>query len=72
MADRSYLEQNKEEAGGNLYYIDYKCKALIFTFCIVGNCPTTPILPEKKRSEEVEMFLIDHHMHQVNTLKSVL
>ena len=44
MPERNYLKQNKEDVGGNLYYIDYKCKALIFAFCIVGNCPTPPIL----------------------------
>ena len=36
----NYIEQDKEAAGGNLYYNDYKHKALISAFCIVGNCLT--------------------------------
>ena len=64
MVEGNDLEQHKETAGGNLYYIDYKCKALISAFCIVENCPTAPRITEKKRSKEVEMFLIDHDMHQ--------
>ena len=63
MIQGNYIEQHKEEAGGNLYYIDYKCKALTSAFCIVGNCPRPPIIIEKKWWKEVEMFLIDHDMH---------
>ena len=64
MVERNDLEQHKETAGGNSYYIDYKRKALISAFCIVENFPTPPIITEKKRSKEVEIFLIDHDMHQ--------
>ena len=48
MIERNYIEQHKEKTGGNkaikivqfrsgnnLYYIDYKCKALISAFCII-------------------------------------
>ena len=55
----NYREQHKETAGGNLYYIDYKCNALISAFCIAGNCPIPPTITEKKQSKKVEMFLID-------------
>ena len=56
--------KQQETAGSNLYYIDYKPKALISAFCVVGNCPTPPTITEKKQGKEVEMFLIDHDMHQ--------
>ena len=36
------IEQHKETAGGNLYYIDYKHKASISAFCVFGTCPTPP------------------------------
>ena len=58
------LEQHKETVGGNLYYIDDKCKALISPFGVIGNCPTLPTITEKKQSKEVEIFLIDHDIHQ--------
>ena len=63
MVQGNYLDQHKEEAGGNLYYIGYKCRAVISAFCIVGNCQTPPIITDKKWSKEVEMFLIDYDMH---------
>ena len=50
MVQRNYLKQHKETAGGNLYYIDYKSKALISEFCIVGNCPTPTTITNKKWS----------------------
>ena len=69
----NYLKQQKETAGGNSYYIDYKCKALISAFCIAGNFVTPPTITEKKWSKEVKMFLINHDMHsKVNTLKLIL
>ena len=45
MIEGNYLEQHKETAGANLYYIDY---TLISAFCIIGNCPTLPAMTEKK------------------------
>ena len=63
MIVENYLDQHKEMASGNLYYIDCKHKALIFAFCVVENC-LTPTITEKKQSKEVEIFLIDHDMHQ--------
>ena len=47
MIEVNYRKQH-EEAGGNLYYIDYKCKALISAFSILGNCSTPPVITEKK------------------------
>ena len=44
--------------------MDYKLKAVISAFCIVGNCPTPPAVTKKVQSKEVGMFLIDHDMHQ--------
>ena len=38
MIKGNYLEQLKEAAGCNLYYINYKRKASISAFCIVGKC----------------------------------
>ena len=31
---------------------------------VIGNCPMPPTITEKKLSKEVQMFLIDHDMHQ--------
>ena len=33
-------------------------------FCVIGNCWTPPTITETKQGKEVEMFLIDHDMHQ--------
>ena len=63
MLEGNYLEQHKETAGGNLYYIDCKHKVFISAFCVVGDCQTPPTT-EKKRSKELEMFLINHNIHQ--------
>ena len=35
MIEWIYLEQHKEAAGGDLFYANYKCKALISAFCIL-------------------------------------
>ena len=64
MVEENYLEQRKKTAGGILYYIDYKCKTLISAFCVIVNCPTPPTITKKKRSKEVEMFFVNHDMHQ--------
>ena len=47
MIEGNYLKQHKEAAGGK-YYIDYKHKALISAFCVVGNSPTPPTITEEK------------------------
>ena len=64
VVEGNYLEQHRETADGNLYYIDYKHKALLSAFCVVRNCPTPPTITEKKRGKDVDMLLIDHDMHQ--------
>ena len=64
MVEGNYLEKHKETAGGNIYYIYCKHKALISAFYVVGSCLTPPTITEKKRGKEVEIFLIDHDMHQ--------
>ena len=61
MIEGNHLKQHKE--GGNLYYIDYKVKALISAFYIVGNYSAPPTITEKRWNKEVEMFLINHNMH---------
>ena len=66
VVEGNYLKQYKETASGNLHYIDYKHRALISAFCVVGNCPTPPTITEKKQGKKVEMFLIDHHIVFVN------
>ena len=63
MVEGNYLERHKEITGENLYYIDYKCQALISAFCIIGYCPTPPTMTDKKRNKEVEIFLNDHDIH---------
>ena len=64
VVEGNYLEIYKEITDGNLYYIDTKRKALISAFCVVGNCPTPPTMTVKKRGKDVEMFLVDHDLHQ--------
>ena len=64
VVEGNYLEKHKETAGCNIYYIYYKHKVLISAFYVVGNCPTPPTITEKKQGKEVEIFLIDHDMHQ--------
>ena len=64
MVEGNYLQQHKETAGDNLHYINLKCKAWISIFWVIVNCLTPPTITEKKQCKEVEMFLIDHDMHQ--------
>ena len=59
-----YLEIYKETISGGLYYIDNPHKALISAFSIVGNYPELPRTPQKKSGKIVEMFSVDHDMHQ--------
>jgi len=47
-----------------MYYIDYKRKALISTFCITGNGPELPSVDQKRRGKDTEMFIVDYDMHQ--------
>ena len=63
MIEGNYLEQHKEAEGGNLYYIDYTRKVVIYAFCIVENFPAPPTINEENWSKEVKMFLINHDMH---------
>lgn len=37
---------------------------MISAFCVVGNCPTPLTRTEKKHGKKVEMFIIDHDLHQ--------
>ena len=60
-----YLEIYKETNGGMLYYIDNTCKALISAFCVVGNCPELTSTQQMKRGKNVEMFIVNHDIHQV-------
>ena len=60
----NYLEVFKEIHDGHLYYLDTKRKALISAYCVVGNCPTPPTATVKKQRKNVEMFIVDHDLHQ--------
>ena len=60
----NYLEIYKERIDGNLYYVDLKREAIISAYCVVGNCPTPTNITVKQRGKDVDMFLIDHDMHQ--------
>lgn len=47
-----------------ILYLDTKRKVMISAFCVVGNCPTPLTRTEKKHGKKVEMFIIDHDLHQ--------
>ena len=57
-----YLEIYNETNDGTLYYINNK--ALISVFCVVGNCRELPSTQQKKRRKNVEMFIVNHDIHQ--------
>ena len=59
-----YLEILKETSNGSLYYIDNAQKVLISAFSIVENCPELPKNLQKKKGKVVEMFIVNHDMHQ--------
>ena len=48
MIEGNYLEQHKEAEGGNLYYIDYTRKVVIYAFCIDENFLAPPTINEEK------------------------
>ena len=48
----------------NVYYLDNKWKTIVFTFCVVANCPPPEIVMKKRRGKEQEMYLITYSMHQ--------
>ena len=60
----NYLEVHKETVNGTLYYIETSKKAIISTFCIVGNCPLPQLVPTKKSKKMIDMFLISDDLHQ--------
>ena len=59
-----YLEILKETSNGSLYYIDNAQKVLISAFSIAENYPELPKTLQKKRGKVVEMFIVNHDMHQ--------
>ena len=65
MVEGNYLEVHKEQASGVSYYVDYKKKALISAFCVVGNCPSLPTSTEKRKGKMMEMFMVNNDMHQI-------
>ena len=64
VVEGNYLEVLKEIHNGHLYYLNTKQKALIFAYCVVGNCPTLPTATVKKQGKNVEMFIVDHDLHR--------
>ena len=50
----NYFELHKSTNDGDVYYIETKKKAIISTFCVVGNCPSPTAVTEKKRGKEQE------------------
>ena len=60
-----YLEIHRETNNGTVYYVDQTRKALISAFCIVGNCPELPTTLQRKCGKNVDMFIVDHDIHQV-------
>ena len=48
----------------NVYYLDNKWKTIVFTFCVVANCPPPEIVMKKRRGKEQEMYLITYSMRQ--------
>ena len=60
----NYLEMFKEIHDGRLYYLDTKQKALASAYSVGGNCPTPPTATVKKQGKNVEMFIVDHYLHQ--------
>ena len=60
-----YLEIHRETNNGTVYYVDHIRKALISAFCIVGNCPELPTTLQNKCGKNVDMFIVDHDIHQV-------
>ena len=65
IVESHYLEIYKEINDGTLYYIDNTRKALISAFCVFGNCPVLPSTQQKKRRKNIEMFIVNHDIHQV-------
>ena len=59
-----YLEIYNETNDGTLYYINNTRKALISVFCVVGNCRELPSIQQKKHRKNVEMFIVNHDIHQ--------
>ena len=50
----NYFELHKSTNDGDMYYIETQKKAIISTFCVVGNCPSPTAVTEKKRGKEQE------------------
>ena len=64
VVEGNYLEVFKEIHDSHLYYLDTKRKAMISAYCVVGNCPTPLTTTVKKQGKNVEMFIVDHDLHQ--------
>ena len=64
VVEGNYFEVHKEIKDGELQYIDFKSKAIISAFCVVGNCPPLPTEMGKRRGKTQEMYLINNDLHQ--------
>ena len=58
-----YLEIHKNIEDG-LYYLDVSNTAVISAFSIVGTCPELTIVKRRRRGEDIDMFLVEPHLHQ--------
>lgn len=49
---------------GDIYYLETKCKAIIFTFSVVWNQPELESVMEKWGRKEELMYLVANELHQ--------
>jgi hypothetical protein len=47
-----------------VYYLDVSKPAVISGFSIVGTCPELTMVKRRRRGKDVDMFLIEPHLHQ--------
>ena len=64
IVEGNYFEIHKTSNEGDIYYIDWKKKAIISAFSVVGICPSPMVVMQKRKRKEQEMYIIDNDLHQ--------
>ena len=59
-----YLECFREVKEGDIYFVEMKYTAIIFSLCVIGVCPDLDVTTMKRKGMEETMFLVDSDLHQ--------
>ena len=59
-----YLEIHREDKECDVYFVDTSKQDIVSGYCIIGICPVTKEVREKRKGEMKNMYLVDKDLHQ--------